>query len=65
MITLEEAQGLLLKETKVNDIEEVNIFNSLGRVLAEDILSPIDSPPFNKSPLDGYAVIAKSFKGNR
>ena len=29
MITLEEAQGLLLKETKVNDIEEVNIFNSL------------------------------------
>ena len=53
MITLEEAQGLLLKETKVNDIEEVNIFNSLGRVLAEDILSPIDSPPFNKSPLDG------------
>ena len=63
MITLEEAQGLLLKETKVNDIEEVNIFNSLGRVLAEDILSPIDSPPFNKSPLDGYAVIAKSLEG--
>ena len=63
MITLEEAQELLLKETKVNDIEEVNIFNSLGRVLAEEILSPIDSPPFNKSPLDGYAVMAKSLEG--
>ena len=63
MITLEEAQELLLKETKVNDIEEVNIFNSLGRVLAEDIISPIDSPPFNKSPLDGYAVMAQSLEG--
>ena len=63
MITIEEAQELLLKETKVNDIEEVNIFNSLGRVLAEDIISPIDSPPFNKSPLDGYAVMAKSLEG--
>ena len=30
---------------------------------AQDILSPIDSPPFNKSPLDGYAVIAKSLEG--
>ena len=38
MITLEEAQELLLKETKVNHIEEVNIFNSLGRILAEEIL---------------------------
>lgn len=64
MITLEEAQELLLKEVKVNDIEEVNIFNSLGRVLAEDIISPIDSPPFNKSPLDGYAVMAQSLEGS-
>ena len=64
MITLEEAQELLLKEAKVNDIEEIDIFNSLGRVLAEDIISPIDSPPFNKSPLDGYAVMAKSLEGS-
>lgn len=63
MITLKEAQELLLKEAKVNDIEEIEIFNSLGRVLAEDIISPIDSPPFNKSPLDGYAVRAQSLEG--
>lgn len=28
----------------------------LGRILAEDILSPIDHPPFDNSQMDGYAV---------
>lgn len=29
-----------------------------GRILTEDIISPIDQPPFDRSPLDGYALIA-------
>lgn len=36
--------------------ERVNITDSLGRILAEDILSDIDMPPFNKSAVDGFAV---------
>ena len=60
MITLEEAQRLLWNNSKENEIEEVDIYKSRGRILAEDILSPIDSPPFDKSPLDGYAVKSES-----
>ena len=60
MITLEEAQELLLASTVLCEEEIINIFEASGRVLAENIVSDIDSPPFNKSPLDGYAVKAES-----
>jgi molybdopterin molybdotransferase len=36
-----------------------------GRVLAEGIASDIDSPPYDKSLLDGYAVIAADLAGGR
>ena len=36
--------------------EELEIKDAIGRVLAEDIISPIDMPPFDKSAVDGYAV---------
>lgn len=37
-------------------VETVSLDESLGRVLATDILSPINSPPFTRSIKDGYAV---------
>jgi len=36
--------------------EEVSLADALGRVLARDIHSTIDSPPFSKAAMDGYAV---------
>ncbi|MDT3740151.1 MAG: molybdopterin molybdotransferase MoeA [Candidatus Kapabacteria bacterium] len=36
--------------------EEVDISDSLGRILAEDLISDINIPPFNNSAMDGYAV---------
>lgn len=36
--------------------ESVPVEAALGRVLAEDIVSPMNSPPFNRSIKDGYAV---------
>lgn len=56
MISLEEAQRLVLDSVKLQNVEVVNILDIRDRVLAEDIVSPIDSPPFDRSPLDGYAV---------
>ncbi|WP_456396081.1 molybdopterin molybdotransferase MoeA [Thermococcus sp.] len=44
---------------EIQDVEEVPLKDALGRVLAEDIASPIDSPPFNRSAVDGYAVRAE------
>jgi len=40
-------------------IEEVNIEQSLSRVLAEDITATINLPPFRKVNMDGFAVIAE------
>lgn len=56
MISLEEAQHILLENIKSQPVEEVSIWEADNRVLAEVIHAPIDSPPFDKSPLDGYAV---------
>lgn len=36
--------------------ERVDLRDALGRVLAEDLASPIDVPPFANSAMDGYAV---------
>lgn len=39
--------------------EEVPLFSSLNRTLAEDVRSDIDMPPFDKSAMDGYACKRK------
>ncbi|MDB5811276.1 MAG: molybdopterin molybdenumtransferase MoeA [Betaproteobacteria bacterium] len=42
--------------TPVAVVERVNIRAGLGRVLAEDIVSPLDVPSHDNSAMDGYAV---------
>ena len=44
---------------EIPDAEELLLNDALGRVLAEDIVSPIDSPPFDRSAVDGYALRAE------
>ncbi len=41
---------------QVNDTEMVDLLKANGRILAEDIFSPVNNPPFNRSTMDGYAV---------
>ena len=36
----------------------VPIGDALGLILAEDAISRVDSPPFDKALMDGYAVVA-------
>jgi len=38
------------------EAEEVRIEKAQGRVLAEAVICPQDSPPFTKAAMDGYAV---------
>ncbi len=58
LVSLEEALKIIDKyyPLKPLGIEEVDLINALGRVLATDIYSPIDHPPFDRSEVDGYAV---------
>ncbi len=37
--------------------ERVKLFDALDRVLAEDVISPIDVPAFDNSAMDGYAFV--------
>ncbi len=38
------------------DFEEVDLVDSLSRILAEDVISDVNLPPFTNSAMDGYAV---------
>lgn len=40
----------------VPEIEDVALLDAQGRLVARDILAPIDLPPFFNSAVDGYAV---------
>jgi molybdopterin molybdotransferase len=41
--------------TPVNETETCGVFGALGRVLAEDVVSPISVPPHDNSAMDGFA----------
>ena len=45
------------------DPEIVRIDAALGRVLADDIVSPVDVPSFDRSNVDGFAVVAEDTFG--
>ncbi len=58
MILPDEAADIIGGYGKKSEIEEVRLSDSLGRILAEDIYSEIDMPPFDKSAMDGFAVFS-------
>jgi molybdopterin molybdotransferase len=57
MIGVEEAQKKVLAIAQRSEaIPHVATADLLGMVIAEDIVSDVDLPPFRKSMMDGYAV---------
>lgn len=55
MITFEEAYNIVINRKTRLSTEEIGFHHSLNRVLAEDIRSDINMPPFDKSAMDGFA----------
>ena len=55
MILFEEALAIISNAAVYLESERINIRDSAGRVLAEDVFSDMDMPPFDKSAVDGYA----------
>jgi molybdopterin molybdotransferase len=56
ILSVKQAQSWIQEHiTAITDTEEVDLKSALGRVLASDILSPIDVPAHNNSAMDGYA----------
>mgnify|MGYP001099212629 CR=1 FL=1 len=59
-IPVEEAHQILMTVVRVEARREmVPIHEAYNRVLAEDVISNVDFPPFSVSHYDGYAVRAE------
>lgn len=63
MISVEDARAYILKHFAPLEPENVDLLDALDRVLAQDIVSPINVPPHNNSAMDGYAVRAEDIVG--
>ena len=55
MIPFEKALQIVLNSDHRLGSERIELADALGRVLAEDVKSDIDMPPFSRSSMDGYA----------
>lgn len=56
MITVKDALKIVYKESWPIAAENKDILSALNMVLAEDIYSKDNLPPFDKSAMDGYAI---------
>jgi len=65
LVSVEEAKQILAKSFTPKPIgkERVPLSKALRRVLAIDVVSLLDIPPFNRSTVDGYAVKASDTFG--
>ncbi len=58
MISVEQALEFIEQHAKPRQACRIESANALGRVLAAEVTSDIDSPPHDKALMDGYAVVA-------
>lgn len=55
MIPFEKAYEIVMSSARETGTESIGFSESLNRILAENVTSDIDLPPFNKSTVDGFA----------
>jgi molybdopterin molybdotransferase len=58
MLSIADALDAILREAQPLKPVTVELADALGLVTAEDIVSDVDSPPFDKALMDGFAVRA-------
>lgn len=62
MISVEEAEKIILDKAKDFGIEEIALEDSMGRVLREDIQADRDFPPYDRVTMDGIAIRFDAFE---
>lgn len=62
LLEYKKALTIMLENAKNYGVETVSFMDSLGFVLAEDIYSDVNMPPFDKSAMDGYACRKEDLK---
>lgn len=65
VLSVNEVNDLISQKVETFSIqnEEIDLLSALNRIVAEDIYSPINLPAFNRSTVDGYAVISQDVMG--
>ncbi|WP_067585950.1 molybdopterin molybdotransferase MoeA [Endozoicomonas ascidiicola] len=65
LMRLEEALDILIRSVRpVTDIDNISLEDSLGRVLAQEVISPINVPSHDNSAMDGYALRLQDLQSN-
>ena len=55
----------LVQPVSADESQDVYLFDALGRILAQDVISPISVPAHNNSAMDGFAFDASQLVANR
>src|SRR5438552_8026035 len=63
LLTVEQAQALVLERVRRAAPESVSVWNAAGRVTGREALASVDLPPFAISAMDGFAVRAADLPG--
>jgi len=58
-IKVDDALSKIITRIQRSEPETIPVTESLGRIIYDDIYSPRDIPHFDRSAMDGYAVIAE------
>ena len=56
MISVNEALSIVANVSKNHAYKTLSLGDALNYILYEDVISPIDMPPFRQSAMDGYAI---------
>ena len=62
MIHFSEAYNIVMSFVRSTGHKQLDISDSLNRILAQDVISDLDMPPFDKSAMDGYACRAEDLE---
>lgn len=65
VLAADDVHAIIREIAKTYNIkrETVDLLQASGRIASKDILAPIDLPEFNRSTVDGYAVISQEVMG--
>lgn len=65
MISPEQAKAIIKQKITPTGTESVNISNAFGRVVSDNIFSPLSMPPLDQSAMDGYAFCYDDLNENK
>ena len=63
LLTIDEAQRLILERVRTLELEPVSLEMAGGRILAETAVAAVDLPPFASSAMDGFALRSEDTPG--